>query len=64
MLVNKEIRLFEQDLIKHINSSVLPIEVKRLVLAEVLEQTKEEAQRIVLTEMESENNGLREDGLE
>lgn len=42
-----DIRLFEKNLIDAINSVGLPIEVKRLVVKDILQKIDEEANRVI-----------------
>lgn len=62
-----EIRKLEAKLIEDINNSQIPIEVKRLVLAEVMEKVVSEANKIVQMqaqeEAKGEDNGIREDSM-
>lgn len=56
--MNLEIREFEQTIIKYINETVLPIEVKRLVIRDIFNQIEEEANKVLQIEIdnkESEN---------
>lgn len=48
---NYEIRLFEQSLIKYINDSDVPIEVKRIIISSVLNQLTEAANKEVEDEL-------------
>ena len=52
-MVNAKIREFENDIINFINSSVdIPIEVKHLVLKDILHQVEAEANRHIIAEQE------------
>ncbi len=42
-----KIRLFRQDIINYINSVEIPIEIKRLVLAEVYSQVAQESEKVI-----------------
>lgn len=53
--MNKEIMQFEQSIVNIINQSGLAIEIKRLVIAEVLVAIETERNRIVASEMKEEN---------
>ena len=49
------IRKFKADLINMINESILPIEVKRMVLSEVEEEARKKADEIVAEQLEKIN---------
>lgn len=49
-----QIRSFEDGIISNINASDLPIEVKRLVLAEILHKVEVESNKIIRQAKESE----------
>lgn len=49
-----QIRSFEDEIISSINASNLPIEVKRLVLAEILHKVEVESNKIIRQAKESE----------
>ena len=49
-----KIRLFRQDIINYINSVDLPIEVKRLVVSEVLEQITTESEKEIHKQYEAQ----------
>lgn len=51
-MVNTEIRKFRESIISTTNDSPLPIEIKRLVFAEVMTQINEEAQRVLAAELQ------------
>lgn len=52
-MVNAKIREFENDIINYINaSSDVPIEVKHLVLKDILHQVETEANRNIIAERE------------
>ena len=52
-MVNAKIREFENDIINYINaSSDVPIEVKHLVLKDILHQVETEANRNIIAEQE------------
>lgn len=52
-MVNAKIREFENDIINYINaSSDVPIEVKHLVLKDILHQVETEANRRIIAEQE------------
>jgi hypothetical protein len=52
-MVNAKIREFENDIINYINaSSDVPIEVKHLVLKDILHQVEAEANRNIIAEQE------------
>lgn len=56
MGINTEIRSFQLSLIKTINASKLPIEVKRLVVANVLTEISKTSEEILIKELEEQNN--------
>lgn len=51
--MNKEIRQLQDDLISLLNSSNLPVEVKRIVLANTLTLVEKEADRAILSEIQA-----------
>lgn len=52
-MINAKIREFENDIINYINAnSDIPIEVKHLVLKDILSQVEAEANRHVIAERE------------
>jgi len=52
--MNLKIRQFEDDLVNLINSNDLPIEVKRIILQDVLQIVENKANEIILKELSSE----------
>lgn len=52
--MNLGIRQFQNELINMINDNPLPIEVKRLVVKDILSQIKTEADKLVTAELEAE----------
>lgn len=61
-MVNAKIREFENDIINFINASVdIPIEVKHLVLKDILHQVEEEANRHVIAEREQMQENLKKE---
>ena len=67
-MINTQIRQLRDSIISMINASPLPIEIKRLVFAEIQTQINNEADRIIIAEQkeaetkndttqEEENNG-------
>ena len=60
-----KIRLFRQDLINYINSVELPMEVKRLVLSEVLSQVTNETEKVLQYQLEeSKKEEVNSDGID
>ena len=55
MGVNKQIRDFQENLLKQINQEQLPLEVKRLVLAELMKALQDACDNEVRKEEEEEN---------
>ncbi len=53
-MVNLKIRKFEQAIIKFVNESELPIEVKRLCIAEIMSQINAAAEQEVYKEKAQE----------
>ena len=49
-MVNSQIRQFRDSIIAMTNASTLPIEIKRLVFAEIQTKINEESDRIIITE--------------
>lgn len=61
-MVNAKIREFENDIINFINASVdIPIEVKHLVLKDILHQVEAEANRNVIAEREQMQENLKKE---
>lgn len=61
-MVNAKIREFENDIINFINASVdIPIEVKHLVLKDILHQVEAEANRHVISEREQMQENLKKE---
>lgn len=54
MADNLKIRLLKEDMIKLLNKSTLPIEVKRMVVKEVLDSVNDLADKTVQAELEAE----------
>lgn len=54
MGINAEIRGFHQGLVDYINKSGLPIELKRLVIADVARQIDRAAEEIIRQEQEAQ----------
>lgn len=50
--MNLNIREFKQAIVNFINQNKLPIEVKRMVLSEILKAVEMESDRIVIQEIE------------
>ena len=64
--MNKEIRAFEDNIISFVNSSELPIEVKRLVVQNLLNLVTKKADEVILAEIrdkKGEENGIHKDDL-
>lgn len=56
-MINTEIRQFRDSIIAMINANSLPIEIKRLVFAEIQTQINSEAERVIFIEKsETKNN--------
>lgn len=51
--MNRKIRKLEDDIISLLNSSNLPVEVKRIVLANTLSLVEKEADRAILSEIQA-----------
>lgn len=61
-MVNAKIREFENNIINFINaSSDVPIEVKHLVLKDILHQVEAEANRNVIAEREQMQENLKKE---
>ena len=61
-MVNAKIREFENNIINFINaSSDVPIEVKHLVLKDILQQVEAEANRHVIAEREQMQENLKKE---
>ena len=63
--MNFNIRKLEDDIISILNGSEVPIEAKRLILAEILDKVNKEAERVISLEInrEEEKNVVRESQL-
>lgn len=56
-MINTEIRQFRDSIIAMINANPLPIEIKRLVFAEIQTQINSEAEKVIFIEKsETKNN--------
>lgn len=55
-MINTEIRQFRDSIIAMINANPLPIEIKRLVFAEIQTQINSEAERVIFIEKSETNN--------
>lgn len=62
--MNLEIRRFEQNLIRMINESELPIEAKRLVMKDVLHQVESVADDQVKKEHEAQKDAENNESVE
>lgn len=61
-MVNAKIREFENDIINFINASVdIPIEVKHLVLKDILHQVEAESNRHVIAERERMQENIKKE---
>lgn len=58
---NLEIREFSQAIINFVNGSQLPIEVKRLALADILRQVDSAASEIIRSEIEDRDMNNKEE---
>lgn len=58
---NLEIREFSQAIINFVNSSQLPMEVKRLALADILHQLDSAASEIIRSEIEERDMNNKEE---
>jgi len=52
--INAEIRTFQMGLVAHINESPLPIELKRLVLQDVIRQVNQVAESQIQAEIKAD----------
>lgn len=60
MFLNIEIRRFEEELIKVVETSTIPVEVKRLVVRDVLNQLEIASVEVMKIEMKKgETDGVR-----
>ncbi len=50
-MINVQIRQFREDIILKTNASPLPVEVKRLVFAEIMKQLEETADSVICEEL-------------
>lgn len=57
---NLEIREFQQAIVNYTNTSPLPIEIKRLVISDILAQLNTEANAAVQSELAERINAERE----
>lgn len=60
-MVNEEIRQFRDSIIIMTNACPLPIEIKRLVFAEIQTQISAEAEKVILLEKQEQNNNIQEE---
>ena len=60
-MINTQIRQFKDSIIAMTNASPLPIEIKRLVFAEIQTQISIEAEKVILLEKQEVNNNEQED---
>lgn len=61
-MVNAKIREFENDIINYINAnSDIPIEVKHLVIKDILHQVEAEANRHVIAEREQMQENFKKE---
>lgn len=58
-MINKKIRELEDGIISLINESDVPIEVKRLVLADVIGLVTKQADNVIMSEI---NEAINEEG--
>lgn len=58
---NLEIREFSQAIINFINGSPLPVEIKRLALAEIMHQLDAAAKTIIQSEIEERDRKAKEE---
>ncbi len=59
-MINTQIRQFKDSIIAIANASPLPIEIKRLVFAEIQTQINIEAEKVILLEKQESNNSKEE----
>lgn len=59
-MINTQIRQFKDSIIAMANASPLPIEIKRLVFAEIQTQINIEAEKVILLEKQESNNSKEE----
>lgn len=57
---NLEIREFSQAIINFVNSSTIPMEVKRIALKDILTQVEEEANKVLTEELKAREAAQRE----
>ena len=57
---NLEIREFSQAIINFVNSSTIPMEVKRIALNDILAQVEEEANKVLTEELKAREEAQRE----
>lgn len=55
--MNLKIRQFENGIINYINESGIPFELARVILENVLNQVKEEANKAILEEQKEQQKG-------
>lgn len=55
--MNLKIRQFENGIINYINDSGIPFELARVILENVLNQVKEEANKAILEEQKEQQKG-------
>ena len=55
-MINKEIRQLEDHIINILNDSPIEIEVKRLVVSNIMFKLEKESDKIIIAEMRQEEN--------
>ena len=61
-MVNTQIRQFREDIISATNASPLPIEVKRLVFGEVMQQINNMADKVINEEIAQAREAAEKEG--
>lgn len=60
-MVNSQIRQFRDSIIAMTNANPLPIEIKRLVFAEIQTKINEESDRMIISERQEEKKESEKD---
>lgn len=60
-MVNSQIRQFRDSIIAMTNANPLPIEIKRLVFAEIQTKLNEESDRMIISERQEEKKESEKD---
>ena len=57
-----EIKMLRKKIVDDLNSSAVPMEVKRLILVEILAEVKESVDKVLQLQLEEQNNQKESEG--